>query len=217
MLCNDLKGRDYSEEAFLVTNYERITHDHLSRLYAQLPDGLESMLHAEKREGRFYFRAFGEECCLGPEMITLSDKPIVDPRAVLISLYAIHASPEPIRLEAFKSFRDFPNSMPYQGAFSANSERVLVSHVPLINEKQQNIRNVFDGRDGLSGSGGDFSFILFPFPKIALCYIFYLQDEEFPASITCLFSANALSFIPLDGLADVAEYTTNKIIQIIRK
>jgi hypothetical protein len=63
---------------------EKITHDHLSRPYAQLPDGLESMLHAEKRGGRFYFRAFGEECCLGPE---------------------------PIRLEPFKSFRDFPNSM----------------------------------------------------------------------------------------------------------
>ena len=175
------------------------------------------MLHAEKRGEHFYFRAFGEDCCLGPDMITLSDKPIVDPRAVLISLYAIHASPEPIRLEPFKSFRDFPNSMPYQGAFSANSERVLVSHVPLINEKQQNIRNVFNGRDGLSGSGGDFSFILFPLPKIALCYIFYLQDEEFPASITCLFSVNALSFIPLDGLADVAEYTSNKIIQVLQK
>ena len=43
------------------------------------------------------------------------------------------------------------------------------------------------------------------------------SDEEFPASVTCLFSANALSFIPLDGLADVAEYTSNKIIQAIRK
>ena len=108
----------------MVTNYEKITRDHLSRPYAQLPDGLVSMPHAEKRGGRFYFRAFGEECCLGPEMITLPDKPMVDPRAVLISLYAI---------------------------------------------------------------------------------------------VTCLFSANALSFIPLDGLADVAEYTSDKIIQVIRR
>jgi hypothetical protein len=82
------------------------------------------MLHAVKRGERLYFGAFGEDCCLCPDMITLSDKPIVDPRAILISLYAIG---------------------------------------------------------------------------------------------TCLFSANALSFIPLDGLADVAEYTSNKIIQVIRK
>ena len=63
--------------------------------------------------------------------------------------------------------------------------------------------------------GGDFSFILYPLPKIALCFIFYLPDEEFPASVTCLFSANALSFIPLDGLADVAEYTSKGIIGLI--
>jgi len=42
-------------------------------------------------------------------------------------------------------------------------------------------------------------------PKIALLLIFYLPDEDFPASATCLFSTNALSFMPLDGLADVAE------------
>jgi hypothetical protein len=53
-------------------------------------------------------------------------------------------------------------------------------------------------------------------PKVALCYIFYLPDEEFPASVTCLFSQNALSFMPLDGLADVAEYTSKVIIQLIR-
>ena len=56
-----LKGRIIRRRLFWVTNYEKITHDNLSRLYAQLPDGLESMLHAEKRGGRFYFRAFGEE------------------------------------------------------------------------------------------------------------------------------------------------------------
>jgi len=52
-------------------------------------------------------------------------------------------------------------------------------------------------------------------PKIALCYIFYLPDEEFPASVTCLFSNNARLFMPLDGLADVAEYTSRRIIEII--
>jgi hypothetical protein len=35
--------------------------------------------------------------------------------------------------------------------------------------------------------------------------------------VTCLFSANALSFISLDGLADGAGYTSNKIIEVIRK
>ena len=43
-----------------------------------------------------------------------------------------------------------------------------------------------------------------------------IKDEEFPASVTCLFSQNALSFMPLDGLADVAEYTSKAIIQLLK-
>jgi hypothetical protein len=199
----------------LETNYARIARKRLSRLFARLPIGFESMLQAEKSENRFCFRAFGEDCCLGPDMITLSGKHIADPRVVLISLYAGHANPEPVRLEPFMSFRDLPNSMPYQGAFRANSESVLISHVRSINDKQQTIKDTLDGQDGLSGYGGDLSFILFPLPKIALCYIFYLLDEEFPASATCLFSANALSFMPIDGLADVAEHTSKRIVQLI--
>jgi hypothetical protein len=48
-----------------------------------------------------------------------------------------------------------------------------------------------------------------------LCYIFYRADEEFPASVTCLFSNNAPDFMPIDGLADVGEYTSKKILALI--
>jgi len=54
-----------------------------------------------------------------------------------------------------------------------------------------------------------------PLPKVPLSYIFYAADEEFPASVTCLFAANAESFMPVDGLADVAEHTARKIIRIV--
>jgi hypothetical protein len=113
-----------------------------------------------------------------------------------------------------QAFRDLPGSTPYHGAFAANSERVLVPHVTAILKRQDLIKEAFDGRAGLPGFGGDFSFVLFPLPKIALCYVFYLPDDEFPASATCLFSANAVSFMPLDGLADVAEYTSKEIIAL---
>ena len=63
--------------------------------------------------------------------------------------------------------------------------------------------------------GGDFAFTLFPLPKIALCYIFYEADEDFPASVKCLFSNNANQFLPVDGLADVGEYTSKKIMDLI--
>ena len=73
---------------------------------------------------------------------------------------------------------------------------------------------VFDGFENEDGSG-DFSFTLFPLPKVPLSYVFYLADEEFPASVVCLFAANAESFMPVDGLADVGEHTAERIIELI--
>ncbi|OQY45176.1 MAG: hypothetical protein B6240_09180 [Desulfobacteraceae bacterium 4572_87] len=119
-----------------------------------------------------------------------------------------------IQIEPLKAFKDFPGSMPYHGAFSANSERVLIPHVNKIREKQAEIISAFDGE---AIKSGDFSMLLYPFPKIAVCAIFYLEDEEFPPSATCLFSSNALDFMPLDGLADVAEYTSGTIIRMVSK
>ena len=200
----------------LASNYGKIINENLSRLFSQLPDDLEDLLGVERRGDHFCFRAFGEECCIGPDKIALSGKPVEDPRGLLVSLYAINTSPDPIQLEPLRSFKDLPGSMPYQGAFRANSEQVLVPHTLAIQEKQERIKESFDGQDGDRGLGGDFGFVLNPLPKIALCYIFYLPDDEFPASATCLFSANALSFMPLDGLADVAEYTSRGILRLIR-
>jgi hypothetical protein len=197
------------------SNYERIAGDNLTKLYENLPENLEERLGGFREGDDFIFRAFGEDCTLGRNHILLGAKTLEDPRAVLISLYALHCGLDQIQVEPFKSFKDFPNSMPYQAAFSAHSERVLIPQVNMIKNNYESITSALDGRAGSSEMGGDFSFILFPLPKIALAYVFYMADEEFPAAVTCLFSANALSFMPLDGLADVAEYTSKKIIAFV--
>lgn len=197
------------------SGYGEIIKENLSRLYESLPGDMETRLQAEKRREGFFFRAFGRDCILSAEGISLSGEISSGPRALLVSLYALHAAPRPMELEPLKAFKDLPGSMPYQGAFRANSERVLVPYVPLIEEKVEEVKDVFDGWSVSSDAGGDLSFIVHPLPKIALFYIFYLPDEEFPASVTCLFSSNALSFMPLDGLADVAEYTSRGIIEVV--
>jgi len=106
--------------------------------------------------------------------------------------------------------------MPYQGAFTANAERPLLPHVPRILERRRLLAEVFGGEENPAGIDGDFSLLLYPLPKIALCYVFYTEDDEFPPSASCLFSANALSFMALDGLADVGEYTTRRIIGLVQ-
>jgi len=194
------------------TNYEKLINDNLSRLFSRPLSDLEASTGA-KRVGRsLTFRAFGHPCCMDPDKVTLSGVRSVDPRGLLVTLYAQHAVSEEIQMEPFKSFKDFQGSMPYHGAFSACSERVLNPHIPEIQEKAGVVKEAFGGEDG---SMGDFSLILYPLPRIALHYIAYLADDEFPAAVTILFSANALSFMPLDGLADVAEYTSKEIIHLV--
>jgi len=199
------------------TIYETTVRDNLRNLYENLSENLGESLPALKKGNAFTFTAFGEPCVIEPESITFSGKPDYGPRGILVSLYASSANPEPLKLEPFRAFKDFPGSMPYHGAFRARSEQVLVPHVASIQESADRILALFDGKPNPAGAAGDFSLLLYPLPKIALCYIFYLPDDDFPASVTCLFSANAPSFMPLDGLADVAEHSSEKILTLLEK
>ncbi len=122
----------------------------------------------------------------------------------------------PLQLHPLKSFKELPHSMPYQGAFSVNAEKILYSYVSTIQKHQSDLSAFFSGTINTDFPSGDFSFTLYPLPRIALYYIFYLPDEEFSASVNCLFPANATSFMPVAGLADVAEYTARKIIELVR-
>jgi len=199
----------------MATNYEKIIRENLTRAYKEGEIKLEQTLPARREGRRLVFRAFGEECSLEPEAIAFSGKVDAGPKGLILSLYAAHSNPGALMLEPFKAFKDLPGSMPYQGAFTVNSERVLIPHVSKIQEKADLILQSFAGEINPAGAAGDFSLLLYPLPKIALLFIFYLSDEDFPASATCLFSSNALSFMPLDGLADVAECASKALIGLV--
>lgn len=194
--------------------YEKIILDNLQEAFQCSLAELENTIPVKSSSEGLCFKAFGEDCRLGPDKITLSNQPETGPRGLIISLYAKHVPSNPIQIHPFKAYKDLPDGMPYHGAFRANSEMILVPHVEKIHESEEKILHVLDGQKDEELQTGDFSFVVFPLPKIALGYIFYLPDDEFPASVTCLISANAPSFMPLDGLADVAEYCSKKIIRI---
>ncbi|MFH1491063.1 MAG: DUF3786 domain-containing protein [Pseudomonadota bacterium] len=199
----------------MSTNYEKILRENLNRIHKRAREELQASLPATAGDEGFLFRAFAEDCAIGSDRITFSGRADNGPKGLLISLYGAKASRLEMKIEPFKSFKDFPGSMPYHGAFSANTERVLIPHVGRIKDRVAVIIESFGGELNPPGAAGDFACLLTPLPKVALCYIFYLPDEEFPASVTCLFSANAEAFMPLDGLADIAEYTSKRIIQLL--
>ncbi len=196
-------------------NYSKIVENNLKKLYKNLPVTLEQDLPA-KKTGNFYeFETFGQQCRIGPNGITLGSEKQSGVLGILISLYALNANPTSLIIEPLKAFKDFPDSMPYAGAFTTHTQDILVPHVAKIKNCQKKIISNFRGCNALSIAGGDFSFLLNPLPKISLCYIFYESDEDFPASVICLYSNNALSFLPIDALADVGEYTSKQILRLL--
>lgn len=201
----------------IADNYEKIAAANLLRLYANLPGGLEKSLPAEKDGQTFKLKAFGQTCVISPEGITLDQKPCPSTLAILISLYALNARPDPMIIQPFRAFKEWPGSMPYVGAFATHTEQILAPHTADIYSNLSLIKNALSGENAPDDISGDFAFVLHPLPKIALCYIFYQEDEDFPASVTCLYSQNADRFLPTDGLADTGEYTSRKILELIEK
>jgi hypothetical protein len=199
----------------MMDNYAKIVQNNLDKLYGSSRQDLAGHLPALQEGERFIFEAFGENCVMGPDGISLGEKEYPSVLGILISLYALGARPDPCIPRPFRGFKSLPGSMPYAGAFTTYTEQVLVPHVAKIKTRMDKIMASLRGEKAPAETGGDFSVVVYPLPKIALCYIFYEADEDFPASVTCLYSGNADQFMPVDGLADVGEYTSRKILALI--
>jgi hypothetical protein len=198
-----------------MDNYAKLARDNLDRLYNSLPEDLENRLPGKKNGSAYSFMAFGRACTISPAEITLDGIAPPGVIAILLSLYALNAAPEPLILEPLRAFKEFPHSAPYVGAFAAHTEQILVPVVHRIKSKIERIKEQLCGQAAPSSVGGDVAFVVRPLPKIFLCYIIYEADEDFPPSVVCLYSSNANQFMPLDGLADVGEYTSRRILEIV--
>ena len=198
-----------------MSHYEKIIQKNLQRLCRQQPVSLTQNIPAVQTEDGLLFGAFGESCRITPVSIKLKDKAETGPAGIVISLYALQVNTVSCQLAPFKAFRELPDSMPYIGAFATHTERILVDHIDKIERKSDRIVHQFGGSQKTREDTGDFSFIVYPLPKIALNYIFYRADDDFPAAVTCLFSHNATSFLPTDALADTGEYTSKKMLSML--
>ena len=199
----------------MSNNYGKIIQDNLSQLYGNLPIALSENLPGEQVGEQFHFDAFGEKCVIDPKRIILGEGEHSSVIGLIISVYALNANSENCVLSPLKSFKEFPDSISHVAASAMPTSKLLGGHVGKIKKAKESIVRTFNGKKGPSEAGGDFSFILYPLPKIALCYIFYEADEDFPASVRCLYSNNANQFMPVSGLADIGEYTSNQILKLI--
>jgi hypothetical protein len=152
--------------------YLPIQKQHLKAAWSRGAEELEQTLPAEREADCLYFQAFGENCELCSETISLAGKLVSGPVGILLPLYARYVHNESPKLHPLQSFRELPNSAPYQGAFVARSEQVLVPYVLAIQSEQEGVVQRFSGKINTNAPSGDFSFTLYPLPRIPLYYIF---------------------------------------------
>lgn len=198
----------------MKSNYTVIIGRNLEKLYTTDVAIHAAAMGAEQINRTLTFKAFGAACTITPQGILLDEQPQTGPLGVILSLYALHATPDSLVLEPFKAFKELPNSMPYVGAFASHTEQILGPSVEGIIKNDSLIMDHLDGAKAPAHVSGDAALVVRPLPKVALCYILYAADEDFPASATCLFSNNAHAFMPIDGLADVGEYTSRVILDL---
>ncbi len=199
----------------MSSNYQTIIQDNLKKLFERPLNELAAAVGAQTEEEGLVFPAFGHDCQIKPNAILLDGILQEGPVGVVISLYALNTKDLPIISQPFKAFKEMDDSMPYAGAFATHTENILISKVNEIKAARDHVAGAMEGGPGPDDVPGDFSLLLRPLPKIELCYIFYEADEDFPASVTCLYSNNAGEFIPTDGLADVGEYTSRRILDLL--
>lgn len=198
------------------SNYGRIIDQNLTTLFSRDLTERSEAMGAEMKGEELSLTAFGSQCRISPSGVTLDGELQDGPLGIILSLYALHATTESVQLVPFKAFKEFPDSMPYVGAFATHTEQILVPCVDKIFRSQQQVLDAMAGEPAPSEVGGDSAFVVRPLPKIALCYILYEADEDFPPSVTCLYSSNANHFMPMDGLADVGEYASRAILEVVR-
>ena len=201
----------------MTTAYAGIIRENLKKLFMRDLDERAGAMGARRDGNRFECNAFGLPCRIAPQGITLDATAEEGPRGIIISLYALHAVSEISVLEPFKAFKEIPNSAPYAGAFANRTEQTLVPAVGRLAALREKIFATLEGAPAPASVSGDLAFVVRPLPKIALCYVCYLADDDFPAGVTCLYSHNAPLFLPTDALADVGEYTSKAIVEICAK
>lgn len=195
----------------MSNNYATIVQNNLRRLFEMDLDERAAALPARYQDGTLVFKAFGHQCTLTHQGITLDSREESGPRGIVLSLYALHAEADALVAAPFKSFKELPGSMPYAGAFTNRTEQALIPYVDRLVSARQRVIDYFEGSDTPADVSGDCALVVRPLPKIALCYVCYAADEDFPAAVTCLYSRNADRFLPTDALADLGEYTTKAI------
>jgi hypothetical protein len=131
--------------------------------------------------------------------------------SILVIRYLLTAGDEPLR-NAWVPYRDFRDGARFASYIKANIEdrlaKAFSGNAGLLRERILAVNGVMYR----SESRPDVAAALYPFPKVPLLLLFWDKDDEFDAYMQFLFDRSAESYLDLEALAVLLEYTCQKLM-----
>jgi|SRR5271157_2847510 len=162
-------------------------------------------------DGSAQIPLFGEACAVKEKAVYKGDSTLDTIGSILVLRYLLTAGDDQLR-NAWVPYREFKDGAQFASYIKANIEdrlaKVFGGRQPLLRERLQ----ALGASMYRSEAKPDVAAALHPFPKVPLLVIFWDKDEEFDASFQFLFDESAASFLDMEALAVLLEYTCQKLI-----
>lgn len=193
------------------SNYDAVLADLLKETAEKRVAASAPALGGSLDNGSARIPLFGEPCTVREDAVHTNAAPLDTVGSILVIRYLLSAGDEPLR-NAWVPYREFRDGAQFASYIKTNIEDRLARHFAgkkaLLQERIQAI----GGHMYRSESRPDVAAALYPFPKVPLLLIFWDKDEEFDASFQFLFDRSAASYLDMEALAVLLEYTCQKLI-----
>ncbi|HVN25170.1 MAG TPA: DUF3786 domain-containing protein [Syntrophorhabdales bacterium] len=154
---------------------------------------------------------FGEACTVRDDGVYKGQSRLDTIGSILVLRYLLTAGDDLLR-NRWVAYRDFSDGAQFASYIKANIEDRLAKafggNQALLRERL----GALGASLYRSEAKPDVAAALRPFPKVPLLVIFWDKDEEFEASFQFLFDESASSFLDMEALAVLLEYTCQKMV-----
>lgn len=193
------------------SNYDAVLGELLQEARRQNVAACAPSLGGSLVDGSAQIPLFSDICTVKDEAVYKGDAKLDTIGSILVLRYLLTAGDDPLR-NKWVPYREFKDGTQFASYIKANIEdrlaKAFSGKQTLLRERLLSIGATMYR----SEAKPDVAAALHPFPRMPVLIIFWDKDEEFDASFQFLFDESATSFLDLEALAVLLEYTCQKLI-----
>jgi hypothetical protein len=162
---------------------------------------------ADKVRLRFLNREYDVDRREGTVTLTCGAEPVPMGERLLILHYLVTATGAPPRGELI-SFKELPEGVAYNPTFYKRAILPLLNKFGTSPDRLIAVAATFGGVDAHQG---DAAVTFQPFPKVAITWVLWRGDEEFPAEGTILVDRGIPDYLPAEDIAVLCQSIAIKL------